>query len=40
MSPWHGQTLDGVVRATYLHGGLAYRRGEPVQWRTGRELLA
>lgn len=40
MSPWHGQTLHGVVRETWLHGAPAYRRGEGVLTRGGRELLA
>lgn len=40
MSPWDGATLHGVVESTYVHGGLAYRRGEPVALRRGRELLA
>lgn len=40
MSPWDGQTLSGVVEATYLAGELVYRRGEPILVRRGREILA
>lgn len=40
MSPWHGQTLTGVVEATYVHGVPVYRRGQPVAARVGRELIA
>jgi allantoinase len=40
MSPWHGQTLTGVVAATYVHGVPVYRRGQPVAARVGRELIA
>lgn len=40
MSPWHGQTLTGVVEETYAHGVPVYRRGQPVAARVGRELIA
>lgn len=39
VSPWHGQTLVGAVRETWLRGVSVYRRGEPVTRRAGRELL-
>ncbi|MBB2977118.1 allantoinase [Microbacterium endophyticum] len=40
MSPWDGATLDGVVESTLVHGQIAYRRGEQVSVRAGREILA
>lgn len=40
MSPWDGRTLTGVVDATWVRGTLAYRSGEGVIARPGRELLA
>lgn len=40
MSPWHGQTLTGVVEQTIVHGESVYRRGAPVTARPGREVLA
>lgn len=40
LSPWDGATLTGVVDETYVHGALAYRRGEGVVAREGREILA
>jgi allantoinase len=40
LSPWDGASLAGVVDTTYVHGRAAYRRGEPVTVRAGRELLA
>jgi allantoinase len=40
MSPWDGRTLTGVVDATWVHGALAYRAGEGVLARAGREILA
>lgn len=40
LSPWHGQTLRGVVETTYLRGAQVYRRGEPIRVRAGRELIA
>lgn len=39
VSPWHGQTLTGVVRETWLRGASVYRRGAEVTEREGRELL-
>ena len=39
VSPWHGQTLTGVVRETWLRGESVYRRGSAVTERQGRELL-
>ena len=39
LSPWHGKTLTGVVRETWLRGRSVYRRGAPVTDREGRELL-
>lgn len=39
VSPWHGQTLAGVVRETWLRGESVFRRGEPVTLRSGRELV-
>ena len=39
ISPWHGQTLTGVVRETWLRGESVFRRGEPVTLRAGRELV-
>lgn len=39
VSPWHGQTLSGVVRETWLRGEPVYRRGAAVTEREGRELL-
>jgi len=39
VSPWHGQTLTGVVRETWLRGEPVYRRGEPITRRAGRELV-
>jgi allantoinase len=39
MSPWEGRTLHGVVVVTWVHGGVAYRRGEGVVARAGREVL-
>lgn len=39
VSPWHGETLLGVVRETWLRGVSAYRRGAPVTEREGREIL-
>ena len=39
VSPWHGQTLTGVVRETWLRGESVFRRGEPVTVRAGRELV-
>lgn len=40
VSPWHGQTLTGVVRETWLRGKPVYRRGDAVTRRAGRELLS
>lgn len=40
LSPWHGQTLDGLVAATYVHGALAYTPERGVLARGGREILA
>lgn len=40
VSPWHGQTLTGVVRETWLRGEPVYRRGDAVTLRSGRELLS
>lgn len=39
VSPWHGKTLTGVVRETWVRGSSVYRRGAPVSEREGRELL-
>ncbi len=39
VSPWHGRTLVGVVRETWLRGVSTYRRGAPVTEREGREIL-
>ena len=39
VSPWHGKTLTGVVRETWLRGASVYRRGAPVTERDGREIL-
>jgi len=39
VTPWHGQTLTGVVRETWLRGESVYRRGSAVTEREGRELL-
>ena len=39
VSPWHGKTLTGVVRETWLRGESTYRRGAPVTEREGREIL-
>ncbi|MDQ1082546.1 allantoinase [Microbacterium proteolyticum] len=39
VTPWHGQTLTGVVRETWLRGESVYRRGAPVTEREGREIL-
>lgn len=40
ISPWHGVALRGAVVETYVRGTLAYRRGEGVLARLGRDLLA
>lgn len=40
VSPWDGARLRGVVEATYVHGVAAFRRGEGVLARVGREILA
>ncbi|MCC4908581.1 allantoinase AllB [Microbacterium sp. cx-59] len=40
MSPWHGQTLTGIVESTYVHGVPVYRRGQPIAARVGHELIA
>ncbi|MDX2376301.1 allantoinase AllB [Microbacterium sp. LRZ72] len=40
MSPWHGRTLAGVVRATYLAGRRVFSPGSGVLARAGREILA
>lgn len=40
ISPWEGRELHGVVSAVYVHGALAYRLGEGIRARRGRELLA
>lgn len=39
ISPWDGHELHGVVRAVFTHGVLAYRHGEGVITRAGREVL-
>ncbi len=40
MSPWDGRTLSGVAVTTWVHGAVAYRAGEGVIARNGREVLA
>ncbi|TXK14629.1 allantoinase AllB [Microbacterium wangchenii] len=40
MSPWDGRSLHGVVAETWVHAIPAYRRGEGVVARAGREILA
>lgn len=40
LSPWDGATLQGVVEQTWVHGVSAFRRGEGVVAREGREILA
>jgi allantoinase len=40
MSPWDGRTLHGIVHTTWVHGVPAYRAGEGVLTRAGREILA
>ncbi|CAN3700688.1 Allantoinase [Microbacterium sp. MM2322] len=39
VTPWHGKTLTGVVRETWLRGESVYRRGAAVTEREGREIL-
>lgn len=39
VTPWHGKTLMGVVRETWLRGESVYRRGAAVTEREGREIL-
>lgn len=40
LSPWDGRILSGVVEETYLAGERVYRRGEAIETRLGREILA
>jgi allantoinase len=39
ITPYAGETLPGVVEATYLHGQTIYERGQPIGSCSGRELI-
>ncbi|MGP3533464.1 allantoinase AllB [Microbacterium sp. RD1] len=39
LSPWDGRMLRGVVASTWVNGVPAYRRGEGILARAGREIL-
>ncbi|MGH7553366.1 MAG: amidohydrolase family protein, partial [Longimicrobiales bacterium] len=38
LTPYAGETLPGVVAATYLHGEKIYERGQPAAHARGRSL--